>query len=178
MWQILVVDSDQCTGCEICENVCSITHYEVFNPKFSRIHRVRVEPIINTTIACLRCNNPECVEACEVGALSQNPLTGTIEINDDLCDGCGACVRACPFGAMTVHPEIKKAITCDLCTSVEENTPQCVRYCPKSAIHILDIESNNEEDRQITLANFVKKGFPQPKDANKNTMRAEHREFT
>lgn len=176
-WQILVIDPERCTGCEICENVCSMAHYEVFNPTFSRIHRVRVEPIINSSIACLRCNDPECLTACKSEAITQNPITGTIEINKDLCDGCGACVRNCPYGAITVHPEENIAITCDLCESTEEKTPQCARYCPKSAIFVKEIEADSKEDRMDTLSNFVKKGFPEPKGFG-NTMRDEYREYT
>ena len=177
-WQIIVVDQDRCTGCEICESVCSMSHYDVFNPKFSRIHRVRVEPILNSSLACLRCVNPDCVDACEVDALSQNPETGTIEVNSDLCDGCGACVRSCPFGAMTIQIDTEKSISCDLCESTDFDVPQCVRYCPKSAIYLRDVDSELDEDRVVTLSKIFQDGFPQPEDGEFNNMRDEYREFT
>lgn len=38
----------------------------------------------------------DCVEACKFEAIVQNPQTGLIEINEDKCTACGACVKACP----------------------------------------------------------------------------------
>ena len=158
--KILVVDARRCTGCEVCESVCSMVHDEEFNPLNSRMNRMRIEPIINTTLSCLSCYEPECVNACQLTALSKDPNTGIIRVDQDLCDGCAACVRACPFGVITVHTKNNKAIMCDMCESTDEKEPQCVEYCPKGAIFIEEIDPTVDEDRLVTLANILKRGFP------------------
>ena len=160
--RILVVDPARCTGCEICESVCGMSHDDVFNPMNSRIHRVRIEPIINSSIICVSCFEPECVKECPLSAITKNLETGILDVNQLKCDGCGACVRACPFGAVTVHTKNKKAIMCDLCTNHTSGEPQCVEYCPKGAIFIEEIDPNVNEDRMVTIMKILKRGFPQP----------------
>jgi len=47
-------------------------------------------------------------------------------VDETLCIGCGACVEACPFGAMSLHPDTGLAMVCDLCGG----EPKCVERCP------------------------------------------------
>ncbi|MBD3350785.1 MAG: hypothetical protein GF364_04785, partial [Candidatus Lokiarchaeota archaeon] len=61
IWRILAVDPRRCIGCEICESVCAFAHDEVFNPINSRINRIRIEPVINNAMSCLKCKDPDCV---------------------------------------------------------------------------------------------------------------------
>ena len=158
-WDILVIDPRRCVGCEICESVCSFAHDGEFNPVNSRINRVRIEPVINSTINCLKCYEPECVEACDLNALSQDPKTGLIIIDENLCDGCGACVKDCPFGAVTLHSKTNKALMCDLCVGTKYDEPQCKEYCPKEAIFIETIVSDEDADRMDTLRKILNRGF-------------------
>ncbi len=160
--KILVVDPRRCTGCEICESVCSFVHNEEFNPLNSRINRVRIEPVINSTLSCLSCYDPDCIKACQLLALSKDPESGLIKVDTTICDGCGACVRNCPFGAININVKERKAVVCDLCESTEEGEPQCVEYCPKGAIFIEEIDPEINEDRLETLARIIKRGFPDP----------------
>ncbi len=176
--EILVVDSERCTGCETCESVCSMVHDDVFNPKNSRIHRIRIEPVVNSCIACLRCTNPDCIDVCQINALEQDSETGTILVKEDLCDGCGSCVRACPFGVITIHSNSKKVISCDLCESTQYDTPQCVRYCPKSAIYVEKINREDLGDPFKAMAQIVNQGFPISEKGELNNMREKYREYT
>lgn len=162
-YKILVVDPKRCVGCEICESVCSMVHDGEFNPLNSRINRIRIEPIINSAFNCSSCRNPECIEACQPKALTKNPQTGLIEVDENKCDGCMSCMKACPWGAITVHTKTKKAITCDMCANTEEGTPQCVEYCPKDAIFIEEIDPECEEDPILQIKKLVDKGFPEVK---------------
>jgi Fe-S-cluster-containing dehydrogenase component len=158
--KILVVDYRRCVGCEICESVCSMSHDTEFNPINARINRVRIEPFINNAVNCLKCYKPYCVPSCQINALSKNPDTGIVHIDNNKCDGCAACIKACPYGAITLHSKKRKAIVCDFCESTPEKTPQCVEFCPKGAIFILPIDGNLNEERTQTLARMIKKGFP------------------
>lgn len=123
---------DACTGCGICELVCSGQHEPgTVNPAHSRI-RININPETGRIIPlmCRFCTHPACVTACPVEALSQNTNTGMIEVDETTCDGCGRCVEACKFNGIYVHPAIKRAISCDLC----DGDPQCVKYCMKDAL--------------------------------------------
>ena len=159
-WEVLVIDPRKCVGCEICESVCSFAHDEIFNPINSRIYRVRIEPVVNSVLACLKCQDPACVESCELNALSQDNGTGVITTDYDICDGCGSCVKACPYGVITIHSIDNKAIMCDLCESTEYDTPQCVDYCPKDAIYVEEIYPLIDDERLDTLEKILKRGFP------------------
>lgn len=158
-FKILVTDPNRCVGCEICESVCSVVHDGEFNPLNSRINRVRIEPIINSAFNCSSCHTPDCIEACQPKALTKSKDTGLIIVDNSICDGCGACVRVCPWGAINVHTKTSKAITCDMCASTDEGTPQCVEYCPKDAIFVEEIDADSTEDSLMVLLKFIKRGF-------------------
>ncbi len=158
-WQILVVDPRRCIGCEICESVCAFAHDHEFNPINTRINRVRVEPLINNAMNCLKCKDPVCVNACSLGGIEQDPNTGIVRVDENTCDGCGACIKACPYGSITLHSVKNKAIMCDMCEDTIYDTQQCVEYCPKGAIFVEVIDGDADEDRLETLKRIIKRGF-------------------
>ena len=70
-------------------------------------------------------------------ALSKDPLTGLVTVNEDRCVGCGECVTACPYGAMGYDAIGHHAVKCDLCVSRREREPgttACASVCPTKAI--------------------------------------------
>ncbi|MHA1297944.1 MAG: 4Fe-4S dicluster domain-containing protein [Candidatus Helarchaeota archaeon] len=160
-YKILVVDPRRCDGCETCESVCSMVHDNEFNPLNSRIHRVRIEPIINFAMNCQLCEDRFCIEACQPKALSTDEETGLLKVNENKCDGCAACVKACPYGAIVVHTKKNKAIVCDLCRDTEEGTPQCIEYCPKDAIFLFEIDPNEKMDPVERILKIIEEGFPE-----------------
>jgi Fe-S-cluster-containing hydrogenase component 2 len=124
---------EKCTGCRICEIVCSLSKEHTINPRKARIHVVTVYPgIIDSPVACRQCSEKPCVDACPVRALSVDETTKAIVVNDDACIGCEKCIGACPYAAVTVQLRKgkKKAIICDLC----HGDPICVKWCPFIAI--------------------------------------------
>lgn len=159
-YKILAIDDRRCVGCEICESVCSMVHDNEFNPINSRIQRIRIEPVINNAMNCQKCHDPDCMKGCQLGAITQDSDTGVIEIDYTKCDGCAACVRACPYGVITIHTKMRKAIVCDFCESHPSKKPQCVELCPKGAIFIEEIDPEVNEDRLETQAKILKRGFP------------------
>jgi carbon-monoxide dehydrogenase iron sulfur subunit len=153
--KILLVDPDLCTGCEVCESVCSFAHDGIFNPLNARITRVRIEPITNIAIGCQTCQDAACIAACPQKALSKKEPESYLLVNNDKCDGCGFCIRACPFGAITLHTTTHKAISCDLCTSTEYNQPQCVEVCPKEAIRVATLVEVAEDKRIVAVKKLM-----------------------
>lgn len=146
-FQHIICDPDLCTGCRICEYVCSATKHGVFDPGLSRIRVVRIEPVTMTAISCRMCADAPCVVACPRDALTQDLETGVIHVDETKCDGCGWCVEACDFGAIVLNPAHKMAEICDLCAD-EEDGPQCVKFCPKEALSLATPEVLRQKARR------------------------------
>lgn len=128
---VVLDDLKLCTGCRICENVCSIRFEKKFNPRRSRIQVVKLYPgLIDIPVVCAQCVNPPCLKACPTSAIRKDEVTKTVLVDEEKCIGCGKCVEVCPRGAITIHPERGVAIKCDLCNG----DPLCVKYCPTHAI--------------------------------------------
>jgi anaerobic carbon-monoxide dehydrogenase iron sulfur subunit len=72
MKKVLIVDADKCTGCRICELVCSISHHGEFNPKKSYVRVIKNKEmdinIITVSTKCDYCG--ECIESCLPEALT------------------------------------------------------------------------------------------------------------
>ena len=51
---------------------------------------------------CKHCHNAPCLEACPTGALFQTEFD-TVVVQQDICNGCGYCVPACPFGVVDIN---------------------------------------------------------------------------
>jgi len=129
----------QCTGCRMCELVCSFTHYKISNPSLSRIKVVTNESeLIDFPVICRQCTDPTCQSVCPTQAISRNNQQGVNQIDKELCVGCGECASACPFGAIFLPMGDKVPISCDLCGG----EPQCVKYCPREVL----VYTSNEED--------------------------------
>jgi Fe-S-cluster-containing hydrogenase component 2 len=129
----------QCTGCRMCELVCSFTHYKIFNPSLSRIKVVTQESeLIDFPIICRQCPDPTCKEVCPTQAINRDNRLGVNKIDKELCIGCGECVSACPFGAIYLPAGGKVPISCDLCGG----DPQCVTYCPREVLNCTTDENS------------------------------------
>jgi carbon-monoxide dehydrogenase iron sulfur subunit len=129
----LVSNPEKCTGCRICEIICSLSKEKVINPSKSRIQVVTVYPgIVDTTTVCRQCEHPPCVPSCPVGAISKDQRTEAVIVDASKCIGCGRCKASCPYNAiaMRVFAGRTVAIVCDLCGG----EPACVRWCPFAAI--------------------------------------------
>ena len=121
-----------CNGCVVCEYACSMEKEQTFNPVKSRIKAVRLDTIKNIALTCRACQDAPCVAACPNGALVQSLENKTIIVDESKCKGCGWCIQACEYGAITLHPSTKKAIVCDMCNG----DPVCVKWCPESALSL------------------------------------------
>lgn len=66
MEKVLIVDVDKCTGCRICELVCSMAKEGEFNPKKAHIRVIKNKEMdINMVILSTKCDFcGECVEWC------------------------------------------------------------------------------------------------------------------
>jgi len=140
--KFVTVDPSKCTGCGICEYACSQEKGDAWSPLRSRIRVVRMKPLFNFSLACRSCEDAKCVTACPEKALSQSENTGILLVDEKKCEGCDWCVQACPYGGITLHPDTRKAVTCDFCNG----DPQCVQFCPEEALVVV---SSDEEAQKL-----------------------------
>lgn len=137
MAKVLYIDYQKCTGCRLCELVCSVAHDGVSNPVRSRIKVMKWESEgLYVPMSCQQCQDAPCINVCPVKALSRNPELGYVKLDYDICIGCRACVVVCPFGAMSYNAADGKVFKCDLC----EGDPQCVRFCEEKAVDYVDAD--------------------------------------
>jgi Fe-S-cluster-containing hydrogenase component 2 len=128
----LFVYPNKCTGCRICELICSSSHNGgENNPKKSSVRVVTlIEDGIDFPVVCQHCKKAPCMDVCPTQAIYQDSVTKAVLINKDACIGCSMCLMACPLGAISIDPSTGFAFKCDLCGG----NPKCVRRCPKGAI--------------------------------------------
>ncbi len=84
---------------------------------------------------CKHCHNAPCLEACPTGALFKTEFD-TVVIQQDICNGCGYCVPACPFGVVDLNTLDGKAHKCTLCYDRLKGglEPACAKSCPTDSI--------------------------------------------
>ena len=84
---------------------------------------------------CKHCTNAGCLDACPTGALIRTEFE-TVVLQPDVCNGCGYCVPACPFGVVDRAPEDGRAGKCTLCYDRLEDglEPACAKACPTDSI--------------------------------------------
>ncbi len=89
---------------------------------------------------CKHCHNPPCLEACPTGALFKTEFD-TVVIQQDICNGCGYCVPACPFGVVDVNTLDGKAHKCTLCYDRLKGglEPACAKACPTDSIQFGEV---------------------------------------
>jgi anaerobic carbon-monoxide dehydrogenase iron sulfur subunit len=135
MAKVLHVDHQKCTGCQLCELVCAVSHDGISNPARSRIRVVKWEAEgLYIPMACQQCQDAPCLNVCPVKAISRNEETAQVVVDYDVCIGCRSCVSACPFGAMNFNPTDRRVFKCDLC----DGDPQCVRFCEVKAVDFIE----------------------------------------
>ncbi len=148
MTKVLATDYEKCTGCRLCELVCSVRHEGVSNPARSRIRIVKWEwEGIYIPVTCHQCEDAPCITMCTTNARVQDEELGRTIVDYDRCIGCKTCMVVCPFGAIGFDPVSKKVLTCDLC----DGDPQCVRFCTTGTVKYVEPDEISQE-RQLGFA--------------------------
>src|SRR5579884_3341668 len=94
---------------------------------------------------CKHCTNAGCFEACPTGAIVRNEF-GDVYVQPDVCNGCGYCQIACPFGVIEVNHQDGRAWKCTLCYDRQKDglTPACAKHCPTQSIQFGDLDELHE----------------------------------
>jgi carbon-monoxide dehydrogenase iron sulfur subunit len=150
MQKMIVVDNEKCTGCRLCELVCSVKHDGVSNPARSRIHIIKWDNQgFYLPMLCQHCKEAACMAVCPKDAIYRDMELNRVIVNYDLCIGCKMCVAACPFGGMGVNKD-GTVIKCDLC----DGDPQCVRFCDMKAVNYVDVSKVNQRKKREVIDRF------------------------
>jgi formate dehydrogenase iron-sulfur subunit len=101
---------------------------------------------------CKHCSEAACLDVCPTGALFRTEFD-TVVVQEDICNGCGYCVPACPFGVLDKRhlpesagdpprpsplgaKEDGRVWKCTLCYDrlKDGHEPACAKACPTKSI--------------------------------------------
>ncbi|MFZ0040826.1 MAG: 4Fe-4S dicluster domain-containing protein [Solirubrobacteraceae bacterium] len=98
---------------------------------------------------CKHCTDAACLEVCPTGSLFRTEF-GTVVVQEDICNGCGYCVSACPFGVIDRREEDGRAWKCTHCYDrlKEDMEPACAHACPTNSIQFGDLDELRDRAEQ------------------------------
>jgi len=84
---------------------------------------------------CKHCTHAACLDVCPTGSLFRTEF-GTVVVQEDICNGCGYCVPACPYGVIDRRADDGRAWKCTLCYDRigDGLEPACALACPTESI--------------------------------------------
>ncbi len=153
----MFTDTTLCIGCRACEVACkqwnelpaetpqwtgSYQDHVHFTDKTWRLVRfvekktAQGEPKWHLmSDVCKHCAQAGCLEACPTGAIYRTDF-GTVDINQDICNGCRYCVSACPFGVVSFNQDTGRVNKCTFCVDRTSEGMQtaCAKTCPTESI--------------------------------------------
>ncbi|MCW2608802.1 MAG: formate dehydrogenase iron-sulfur subunit [Actinomycetota bacterium] len=90
---------------------------------------------------CKHCTHAGCLDVCPTGSLFRTEF-GTVVVQEDICNGCGYCIPACPYGVIDQRKDDGRAWKCTLCYDRlgEGQTPACAQACPTQSIQYGDLD--------------------------------------
>lgn len=130
--RLAILDVERCVGCQSCMFAC-VRRTGHGGLEGTCIHVQSAGGIRKgfIVIVCRACPEPSCMGVCPTDAITMRNNSG-IHIQPEKCIGCGNCLEACPFGAISWNKETTKPIVCVYCG-------YCASYCPYDVIAMEEV---------------------------------------
>lgn len=148
----LYTEGEICTGCNACQIACKDAHDLPLGVNLLRINcRENIEngrlTVSFQPESCRHCPGAPCARACSRTALFLRG-DGSIGYCRDLCNGCGSCLEACPFGQIHLwkRDSEQRIYRCDGCYErrMRGRQPVCVLACPVNCLRFAAPERGEE----------------------------------
>jgi formate dehydrogenase iron-sulfur subunit len=90
---------------------------------------------------CKHCTHAGCLDVCPTGALFRTEF-GTVVVQGDICNGCGYCVPACPYGVIDQREGDGRVFKCTMCYDrlTDGLMPACATACPTQSIQFGNLD--------------------------------------
>jgi formate dehydrogenase iron-sulfur subunit len=94
---------------------------------------------------CKHCTHAACLDVCPTGSLFRTEF-GTVVVQEDICNGCGYCIPACPYGVIDQRKDDGRAWKCTLCYDRigDGLEPACAKACPTDSIQYGPVDELRE----------------------------------
>jgi formate dehydrogenase iron-sulfur subunit len=110
---------------------------------------------------CKHCTHAGCLDVCPTGALFRTEF-GSVVVQQDICNGCGYCVSACPYGVIERRSGDGRAQKCTLCYDRLHGglEPACAKACPTDSIQFGELDELRER-AAARVATLHERGVPE-----------------
>jgi len=94
---------------------------------------------------CKHCTHAACLDVCPTGSLFRTEF-GTVVVQEDICNGCGYCIPACPYGVIDQRKVDGRAWKCTMCYDRLKGSlePACAQACPTDSIQFDTLDELRE----------------------------------
>lgn len=155
----MVIDTEHCVGCQTCTVSCKISNEVPGSAHWNHLESLNTDVLYQPAgtyptptlafrpLLCNHCDDPACVEHCPTGAMAKDETTGIVDVDQDVCIGCGYCSWVCPYGAPSMDDVNHVMSKCNFCTTrtTEGGEPYCVASCPANARIFGDLSDPESE---------------------------------
>ncbi len=144
--KVITMDTTKCVGCRNCELACAFAKSKETCEQTASMIRVNhyIEEHTVVPMTCLHCEDAWCMSVCPAGAITRDPETNAVVIQQEKCAGCKMCILACPYGNIHFDHEKQVSAKCNLCNG----KPKCVGHCIAGALKFEEIEDYTKRARR------------------------------